>query len=1232
MTIEKTTVGNLRGNVESTRNQKSNVDTVKKKGRASEDGDSYKYLLKNDNNGFYERPSAPDELLPSLVGATVHTYRYTTFIRETDLRGIAIEAGDCVGSRQPGKPDPLTEIFTENGCPVLHLGYIAGHLQHWTSNGTALGEIVYNLSLAPGETRNIAVIDLRRRQQSRRGENTTANEQLISDQDHTFALQEVATAVALEHQFGKTRTEANTMVSGGAFVAAGALVGGVAGGVVGTLVEPGGGTVGGAALGAGAGVVAGGMVFAGAQALGMIESESSGGRDIIGKTNQRIAQSTSQQSALIRSLWSTVVTEDAQDEHFAVKTSNVTNYNHMHALNMEYYEILHRYDTETELQDIKPLLYLPFGALPLQNEALVDEFWDSIRNGLSEDLQEKGDHVFVAPPPEAFVPEDVPEPLSFPPNMTFSNLSIDVEIEWDFDLKDAIFAAFGYALAGTFGAYMSGHADDIFQDVHVEIELNGDTYIQPLMMSSENSDPRRGVTSFNALFPPSPLEASEVTGVRVAIFSPADPFDDGINLRVLVRGGTVSPPNSFSLTRGQRIGGGKFEYQSSGRGEKVYPWSPVAEMIQAFQEREDEIAAIEQRNADGAAAHAEILAQLAQWKTQVLDAVKREPYRFTAVILSSMETGRLTWILDRLYLAGDDQGETGAIPLHRIADTVPLGISGDSVLLRMKSFDLGRVLRTASEEWSVDQETAFDFKILLTWPEVLKKRFDADTSDLTIRDSVFLPGAGVFAEAVLGRSNASEYIDPERYWNWQDSPIPHQAPDIQPVSTNRRDGAPLPTAPTVPDATLPLVNAPDFPAPVGLTGVLQAVQNGNMFRDMSKTDQLAGILGGLANLAAGAANTAASMTGNAASSALNSATDIGKTVASMTETLMAKAPAQAAQPPKNPTTAAAATSAVERAQNKSADVLDVTKDAWGVPGSSSPSSGEHGVTSQEAPATGSPSWRPQLPSGPFDQPGQVSTIPPVPSRLQEEMSGELKDVLETAAEENGAMPDSRDLILPLERFYRDGVMPLLVFARHNEEYLTSAIQEYLRWLEAMQALGLDSEIDQMESLHGDAKTLIRVGLENAIQSGFSQMEANNNLDYLQDVLNWVATAVSLGIEDESQFFDVSTLKGLSPIHVVLNGPIEPQAGFAVGDQFELSVSGGMAIGFNPPLKDRVVQVSVSVDNGISTPSSGVVHPALDFISTVERSDTAPMVITVTGNASLLQDAWDFETVRSVTLS
>lgn len=97
---------------------------------------------------------------------------------------------------------------------------------------------------------------------------------------------------------------------------------------------------------------------------------------------------------------------------------------------------------------------------------------------------------------------------------------------------------------------------------------------------------------------------------------------------------------------------------------------------------------------------------------------------------------------------------------------------------------------------------------------------------------VVLPSEGVFAEAVLGQSNAAEKIDVTRFWDWNASPIPILPPGIAPVDagSRARDIA-------MPDGKLEASIAA-LPALQALPGsdlgaILSAVQSGSMFRNMS---------------------------------------------------------------------------------------------------------------------------------------------------------------------------------------------------------------------------------------------------------------------------------------------------------------------------------------------------------------------------------------------------------------
>ncbi len=96
-----------------------------------------------------------------------------------------------------------------------------------------------------------------------------------------------------------------------------------------------------------------------------------------------------------------------------------------------------------------------------------------------------------------------------------------------------------------------------------------------------------------------------------------------------------------------------------------------------------------------------------------------------------------------------------------------------------------------------------------------------------------LPSRGVFAEAVLGRANSAEKLDLTRFWNWQDSPLPMQAGEIAPVSTESRardvDLAATPLA----DPAARINPLQPLPAPTGLDATLRTVATANLFRDMS---------------------------------------------------------------------------------------------------------------------------------------------------------------------------------------------------------------------------------------------------------------------------------------------------------------------------------------------------------------------------------------------------------------
>jgi hypothetical protein len=153
----------------------------------------------------------------------------------------------------------------------------------------------------------------------------------------------------------------------------------------------------------------------------------------------------------------------------------------------------------------------------------------------------------------------------------------------------------------------------------------------------------------------------------------------------------------------------------------------------------------------------------------------------------------------------------------------------------------------------------------------------------TREDEVPIPTGGVFAEAVLGRSNSAEKLDITRFWDWQESPIPIEAPEIAAVQTGSRGNTDTTVPGQLGQPVLNIVNPPALPDPQGMSAILAAIQNGNLFRDMSG---LAATIG-LAQASQAAAGQGAGQAGNQAGANAAIAAQLGAQVAEIAGQIVA---------------------------------------------------------------------------------------------------------------------------------------------------------------------------------------------------------------------------------------------------------------------------------------------------------------------------------------------------------
>jgi hypothetical protein len=952
------------------------------------------------SNEFSEPASAPEELMPAMIGNVQSSANFTSFIKEKTIKFNGLE---LVYDEQRNYVDVrLASLFPVHGffplfnagnrlinfptfkppVPEIQLGFITKMTQRWINVGTHLGEVIHSLPLAPGESRNIAVIDWKRKQSTSRTEDTTASEKLTNELFHKRALDEVTRSTANEHQFGGTDIAAGTVATAGAGVVGAALAGGIAGTLPGAAIGalagagtggvaiPGVGAIPGAGVGALAGAVigfgvgasiSGGAALIGAAnaQLGTVHSDSSGERGIVGSLSQNISETSIQKASSLRSLWSTVVVTDEQAENEKLSTRNVTNYNHSHALTIQYYEVLQHYKSEITLAAAEPILYLPFKPLEFTID-FISDYWHILSHGIRNiNLRKEFDVVINGIKTE--------EELGSP-KIEYVNVQI---------LTGGFLGGVGGILGNIIRVNLSGiqgnksafnnTANFSFSEpVDAEL-LKGVQLLQMFPGDSARVFVRTGLVTANntrnIVSRESNLQTANSNGILNFDFTvtPSDGLLDDVLARKadeieryfnshryfftrllllsLEKEQLIDLVESLMLRASIQV---SFPRPNPGRIIPTFPTSPfvsrdrsitealtnstqnilhatISDLLSSSNISPDNKKSLAIEIAD--TINSEINSSSIKnvddkdEKKKLIDSIKSNVDDKLSKVqgLSTPNKNEIHQKISTIINSGlTNIGKinlSDSIHLSEFIDTTPLAIAGNTLIFKMKKVVDPEVLNNNLVKNDRHVKAVIDYpqeisdfieKAITDGKEKLKFARNAD---------IYLPTSGVFAEAILGRANASEKIDITRFFNWQDSPIPHLAPAINPISSGSRQSGQLEgTGQTLPGNVLNIVNPSTFPDPTGLTAVLSAIQNGNIFRDMSKSDQLVTVMSNLSNLAQSMANQAGSLAGQAQVEALKSATDIGKAVAQLAQ----QSGSQPANLPTNPTSQGAASNALEK--------------------------------------------------------------------------------------------------------------------------------------------------------------------------------------------------------------------------------------------------------------------------------------------------------------------------------
>lgn len=670
-----------------------------------------------------ESLEAGSELVPRLGEYATEIAYYS---RHVMVEGPTTDATELTG------PVDITGAAILDGRPAI--GALLTYKQTWTPQAITLGKLLHSLSLAPGETTKIAIIDFTSRARTSSSEQFSQSEALSNAVNQSSSVSQVASAVATEAQGGFSATGSTSTTVAGA-----ALLGGPA--------------------------IAGGAVTSTSAAS---VSGSAGRRTMDADFAQEISNATEQQSMSERVRKAALVTEASQEEREQITTRSVTNYNHMHALNVLYFEVVEVYQVRLALDKAERTIFVPMQLVKFDETTVLRFRSQLIRGALSTDIaaqlkRTSGATLAILQLPRSF---DLPNP---PP--------AEIPVSREELRRMAIERA--------------KSASEVKTVFHAATKAG----------AVRLSDPRK----YRSWEVDSDVELVNVGWSGIRISKVGIRREDGSTVDIDQNGG-MRHPESVNAQIGVAIS--VVDLAEIGI---EFSRSTAPEVQRLSLHLTTSLGTFFSVSCDCVLPAGKTTSRLVTFTTEstiglIIEHLRDNALHYSQAIWRGLDAQTWGSLLGKFKFKGR--------ALIEYADTTPIAVTGNYAVFKFPD--------DRSRAWS-------------TW----KSKKLVGTADVR---SIVLPTGGVFAEAVLGRSNSAEKIDVTRFWNWQDSPIPIQAPDIAAIQAGGHAGITPGTPGSLDAPIVNILNPPPLPLTDGLGAILGAVSQPNIFRDMSGlagTQQLA---------------------------------------------------------------------------------------------------------------------------------------------------------------------------------------------------------------------------------------------------------------------------------------------------------------------------------------------------------------------------------------------------------
>jgi hypothetical protein len=790
-------------------------------------------------------PERPADLVPKTGEYPTERVQYTTLLMD-EIKLSDSDTVTDVTSPQFAPLDLSKLAIADPGFKQVAFGALLTFSQSWFAQGVTLGQLLHSTSLAPGESTRIAVIDWSRRSSAGETEVISEMDDLSNDTFHNRSINEVTRAVANEAQggFSHASTSSSSHQEGTAeAMELSAPLGGAFGGVSGSM----------------------GHTSSDATTDTSADSYSTswGHRDIGSTMLQNVNDRTHQNAHSSRNRRASVVKEVSQSEHEGVSTRVIANYNHMHALTVQYYEVVQVYRVEVAITKADKVLFIPV-ALPdftddhlvrrfqavLARAALTPAIRESLRNldtleiipdratpfsalgnqpspagtgAGSTTTSEPGAGANPQPPASGSSPTT---PFELMPLEHLERMS-----------ATTVATASGLATASALSAVLRlATSPQALQLLSAALWSTD----QVAKLSGLLNTPllRAGSTS---LFLP-----TDITVEAAAVASGGTPITVVFHT---LEGGTITAvsaggPLPLSQVSGIGLTGSSSTQDISvvatltlNRNGVRFPLQLPAVMIPKGTTTERKVVQV---RAGGV-------------NTNLKQHLSANRMYYGQTIFRSLDATQIALLLSGYGLQVDGK----LVPVAQVVEPRPVRYVGNYLAFKTNTDPLGDP----------------------TWAGWLKDH-GIRLGDIK-EDIIPLASGGTFGEAILGRANSAEKLDITRFWNWMDSPIPLQPSEIAPVQTGSRA---TPEDVTPGQLSAPIINLTtptSLPDPAGTAAVLAAIQRGDMFRDMSGLQATIGLAQAAMQATSAGAATAGQQAGTNMNNLLQANTERQRIAAQM---------------------------------------------------------------------------------------------------------------------------------------------------------------------------------------------------------------------------------------------------------------------------------------------------------------------------------------------------------------